>query len=33
MKAELKNGILSIYIPVPVTKAKARTVPVIEGLG
>jgi len=32
VKAELKNGILTISIPVPETKAKTRTVPVLEGV-
>ena len=32
VKAELKNGVLTISIPVPETKAKTRTVPVLEGV-
>jgi HSP20 family protein len=31
IKAELKNGVLAISIPVPNIQAKARTVPVVEG--
>jgi HSP20 family protein len=31
VKAELNNGVLTISVPVPETKPKARTVPVIEG--
>lgn len=31
VKAELSNGVLTVTLPVPETKAKSRTVPVMEG--